>query len=162
MMLAFLEPLNEKWLALSKRDQQAAIALSVSLLLAVVVFGIILPISNTHKEAEQNNQSARVVLTELTTLAPQAMSAGKTASAQNRNSLNTDIRRQAARQGVEIQRFEPDGELLKVWLEDVRYPSVVRWLGALEAVGIEHSELTMEDRPKPGLVSVRVTFGYGG
>ena len=160
-MFAFLEPLNEKWLALTRRDQQAAIALSVACTLAIVVFGIIVPINKTHANAEQANQSARSVLNELAALAPDAKAAGTNNRTKNSSSLNTDIRRQAARQGVEIQRFEPDGEFLKIWLEDVRYPSVVRWLGALEAAGIQHSDLLIEDRPNPGLVSVRATFGYG-
>jgi len=77
----------------------------------------------------------------------------------NTNSINSEVRRQAARYGVEIQRFEPDGEHLKVWLDDARYPSVIQWLGGLEALGISHLELTMENRSKPGFVSVRVTFG---
>ncbi|MEJ2063254.1 MAG: type II secretion system protein M [Reinekea sp.] len=159
-MPAVFEPLIERWMGLSRRDQQVAVGLSVALVVAIVVFGLIVPIAKKKADAEQNYDSASSVLNELVSLAPQAMATGNSSGPKNPNSLNSDIRRLAARNGVEIQRFEPDGDFLKVWLEDVRYPSVVQWLGALEATGIEHLELTMEDRPKPGFVSVRVTFGY--
>ncbi len=158
-MLSAFDPLVEKWSALSQRDQYAAIALSIALLLSIVIFGIIGPIANLKATAQQKNASATTVLNELTLLAPQAMAAGKS-TGQAKNSLNSDVRRQAARNGVEIQRFEPDGNFLKVWLEDIRYPAVIQWLGALESVGVGHYELAIEDRPNPGLVSVRVTLGY--
>ncbi len=159
MFDSLLEPIREKWMTLGKRDQNSVLALAVALVLAIVVFGIITPIRQSGLSLRTDLDSAQQVYNELVTLAPQAMATGGSTNTFNASSINTEVRRQAARYGIEIQRFEPDGDFLKVWLDEARYPSVVQWLGGLETIGIGHTELTMEDRPKPGFVSVRVTFG---
>lgn len=159
MFDAYLEPLREKWLSLSQRDQMAARLLGVFIVIGAVIFGVIMPIYNVHTDLESELTRAEDVLTELTALAPRAMTASGTVAELNAGAMNSEIRRQAARNGIELQRFEPDGDFLRVWLEDARYPSVVQWLGSLETMGITHTELTMDDRPQPGMVNVRVTFG---
>ncbi len=159
MFESVLEPVKEKWLTLSKRDQNAVMILMIALAMAIVVFGIVLPVKNGNMKLATELDNAQRVYAELVALAPQAMASSSSSKNFDASAINTEVRRQAARFGIVIQRFEPDGEFLKVWLEDARYPSVVQWLGGLETIGIGHSELTMEDRPKPGFVSVRVTFG---
>ena len=161
MFESILEPTREKWLALSKRDQNALMVLSIALSFSVVIFGVIFPVINNQAKLQSEFDNAQSVYTELLSLAPSALASNGTTQNFDASSINTEVRRQAARYGLEIQRFEPDGALFKVWLEDARYPSVVQWLGGLETIGISHREITMEDRPKPGFVSVRVTFGVG-
>jgi general secretion pathway protein M len=152
--------MKQTWYGASSRDQKSVMALAIALVLSFVVFGVIQPISNANEKMEADLNSANRTLTELVALAPKAMSTGGGQSGTvTASSINTETRRQAARYGVEILKYETDGDLFKVWLEDSRYPSVIQWLGALEAMGISHLELTLEDRPKPGFVSVRVTFG---
>ncbi|EAR09726.1 type II secretion system protein GspM [Reinekea blandensis] len=162
MFETYLEPLREKWLSLSRRDQQAARLLGISLLIAIIVFGLIVPLASWRQDLQRELANAQQTLQELTALAPQAMAVTGGATELNPSIMNSEIRRQAARYGIEIQRFEPDGELLRVWLDDARYPSVVQWLGGLENMGIGHTELALDDRPNPGFVNVRVTFGVGG
>lgn len=161
MFDAIREPLSERWLALTKRDQQAVIALSISSIVAVVVFGILLPISGASSKAEQDLKNAQSVYQELLSLAPSALAESGGGQAFNANAINSEVRRQAARYGVVIQRFEPSGSDIKVWVEDARYPNVVQWIGGLESIGVTHSELAMDNRPKPGFVNARVTFTVG-
>jgi len=159
MFETLLEPLRLKWAANSRRDQQSLAALIVALVLAVLIFGVSLPLLNKNQELNSDLQNAQRIYSELLNLAPLALNNSDATISFEPSALNSEVRRQAARFGVEIQRFEPDGALLKVWLEDVRYPAVVQWLGGLTALGIVHTELTLEDRPKSGFVSVRVTLG---
>ena len=153
------EPLRLKWAAYSRRDQRSLLALMVALLLAILIFGITLPVLKANKQLNKDLENAQGVYRELLSLAPQALGNSREDPTFDTGSLNSEVRRQAARFGVDIQRFEPDGTLLKVWLEDVRYPAVIQWLGGLTALGIGHTELTLEDGPKSGFVSVRVTLG---
>lgn len=162
MFDSILSPIQEKWLTLSKRDQQASIALIVAMVIALVVFGVILPLQSSKTDTLQRLSAAQNTYTELVTLAPSAMANSSGTQSFDVNSINSEVRRQAARYGLELQRFEPDGERLKVWLEDARYPSVIQWLGGLEMMGITQTELTLDNRPKPGFVNVRVTFSVGG
>ena len=159
MFETLLEPLRLKWAAYSRRDQQSLAALIVALVLAVLIFGISLPVLNKNQELNTDLQNAQRVYSELLNLAPMALNNSSATPSFEASAVNSEVRRQAARFGVEIQRFEPDGALLKVWLEDVRYPAVIQWLGGLTALGIGHTELTLEDRPKSGFVSIRVTLG---
>jgi len=154
-----LDPVKVKWATLSQRDQKAMLILSVALAASIIVFGIAMPIASKSNQVNAELSSAQDIYNDLVSLAPKALASGSSSANLNTNSINSEVRRQAARYGVEIQRFEPDGEHLKVWLDDARYPSVIQWLGGLEALGISHLELTMENRSKPGFVSVRVTFG---
>jgi general secretion pathway protein M len=159
MFESALEPLKQKWISFSKRDQNAIILLTIALILSILMFGIISPVNNAKSSAMAELANAKKTYNELVSLAPSAMSASQGTGSLDASSINSEVRRQAARNGIAVQRFEPDGENLKVWLEDSRYPSVIQWLGSLESTGITHLDLTIEDRPKPGFVSVRVTFG---
>ena len=154
-----LMPLLIKWRALPPRDQKALTILGYALAVTLLVFGWIMPLVNSQASLQEELGKAQNTYQQLVALAPKAMTSNAGTSGFNVNSLNSEIRRQAARNGLSIQRFEPDGEFLKVWLEDVRYPSVVQWLGGLEALGVSHTELNLEKRSKPGFVSVRATFG---
>lgn len=158
MFNSIISPVSEKWNSYSERDQLALKVLITSLLAAILIFGMILPVMSSKEQKLSDLSSAKETYQQLLDLAPLALAKGNVSSTGSVNDLNSAIRRQAARNGFEIQRFEPSGESLKVWLEDVRYSSVVQWLGALQDSGILHSELTMEDRTSPGLVSVRVTL----
>lgn len=162
MFDSILDPWKERWQSLSRRDRQAALLLAVSVTVSIVIFGIVMPIHTTSQTLERELAAATNTYDELVSLAPKAMGNQTAAGGElNVNSINSEVRRQAARYGVEVQRFEPDQDRLKVWLEDARYPSVIQWLGGLETIGITHVELTLDDRPNPGLVNVRVTFAVG-
>lgn len=156
--------IQETWISLSPRDRKAAALLAASLTIAIVIFGLILPLSSTVESSRSELVRAEETLRSLSSLAPDALALsrqGLSDSVDSSVDINTEVRRQAARYGVTLQRFEPDSDRLKVWLEDVRYPAVVQWIGSLEAQGISAVELTLEDRPNPGLVNARVTFGAG-
>lgn len=159
MFETLFEPLRLKWAGYSRRDQRSLAALTVALVLASLIFGITMPVLKANKQLRSDLANAQSVYNELLNLAPQALNNSREDPSFDAGSLNSEVRRQAARFGVDIQRFEPDGNLLKVWLEDVRYPAVIQWLGGLTTLGIGHTELTLEDRPKSGFVSVRVTLG---
>ncbi|MBU2863284.1 type II secretion system protein M [Reinekea forsetii] len=150
--------LSERWALLSERDQKSVIVLSVSLLVAIIIFGIVMPLVNAHNNAKNSLANAETTYQELLAIAPQALANGQSTPAFSISSLNSEIRRQAVRHGLSIQRFEPQGDNLRVWLEGARYPSVVKWLAGLESMGITQAELTLDDENKPGFVSVRVTF----
>lgn len=149
---------NDQWMLLSDRDKKAAVLLAISLSLAIVIFLVILPVMRYQMNAQESLTKAETTFNELVAIAPQALANSQSGPAFSASSLNSEIRRQAVRNGLTIQRFEPDGNNLKVWLEEARYPSVVKWLAGLESMGITHAELALEGRNKPGFVSVRTTF----
>ncbi|MFQ3230683.1 type II secretion system protein GspM [Reinekea sp.] len=158
MFEAITSKFNDQWMQLSDRDKKAAVLLAASLSLSIVIFLVILPIKKYQNDAQDALSRAEATFNELVAIAPQALANNQSGPAFSTSSLNSEIRRQAVRNGLTIQRFEPDGNNLKVWLEEARYPSVVKWLAGLESMGISHAELSLESRNKPGFVTVRATF----
>lgn len=158
MLSSLFSGFTEQWEKLSARDQLAMKCLAAAVAVSVLFFGIFLPIRNAHSGALAALNQAETVYDELLILAPQALGNSSSVSAVDPASINSEVRRQAARFGVTIQRFEPDGDRLQIWVEEVRYPAVIQWLGSLEDSGIIHAELTLEDTSNPGFVSARVTF----
>jgi general secretion pathway protein M len=159
MFDSIISPLSEKWNSYSERDQGALKLLIGAMIVMLIVFGLIVPTIKSKQQNQAELAAAKETFQQLVELAPLALANNSsTSTGSSVNDLNGAARRQAARNGFEIQRFEPSGDSLKIWLEDVRYKSVVLWLGALQESGIYHSELAMEDRSNPGFVSVRVTL----
>lgn len=151
--------LTDQWTQLSDRDKKSAIFLAISLMLAVTIFLVIVPVKQYQSNALDALANAEATYQELVNIAPQALANNQTGPAFSTSSLNSEIRRQAVRNGLTIQRFEPDGDNLKIWIDEARYPSIVKWLAGLEAMGISHLELTLENKDKLGFVSARATFG---
>ncbi len=153
------QPLIDRWSAMPQRDRRALAALIISVALLLLWFGLLQPLYNWQAESENELESARDTFQSLVSQAPQAMAAGSSGNTVNSTaSLNTELRRQANRFGLSIQSFEPDGDLLRVRIDEARYGPVVRWLAAMESAGVVTDQLTLEARSKPGLISVRASF----
>lgn len=157
-MNAFLEnwlnPLNARWQQLGRREQLALRILAVLVTLLAVWLVLIQPIRQWRLDAQQQLNSAQATYQSLLQKAPQAMSSGLVVANTSSDSLNTELRRQANRFGLTIQGFEPDGNLLRVRLDDARYSQVVQWLAALQAQGVVIDQLTLNGRDQPGRVQV--------
>lgn len=157
-MSAVFQPLADRWEGLPTRDRRALAALLVTGSLLLAWFGVITPVSQMRADSAAELDAAQDTYQTLVNKAPKAMASGSNAGASSTASLNTELRRQANRFGLAIQSFEPDGNLLRVRIDDTRYSSIVRWLGALEAEGIVTEQLSMDARSDPGKVSVRASF----
>ena len=61
--------------------------------------------------------------------------------------------------GLSIKRYEPSGQGLNLWLEQVPFSQVVKWLEVLQRdYGIIAIEFSASKRDEPGMVDVRVTL----
>ncbi|WP_108127135.1 type II secretion system protein GspM [Saccharospirillum mangrovi] len=150
----WLGPLNARWQQLGQREQLALRVLAMVVALLAFWLLLIQPIRHWQQNADQQLSNAQATYQSLLQKAPQAMSSGLVAANPSSDSLNTELRRQANRFGLTIQGFEPDGDLLRVRLDDARYSQVVQWLAALQAQGVTVDQLTLNGRDQPGRVQV--------
>lgn len=157
-MSAVLQPLTDRWDGLPTRDRRALAVLMVSAGLLLVWFGVINPVATWRAEAAAELETAEETYQTLVTRAPEAMATASAGTASGTTNLNTELRRQANRFGLSIQSFEPDGDLLRVRIDEARGSNVMRWLAALESTGIVTEQITLEARDQPGLISVRGSF----
>lgn len=149
-----LQPLAVRWRQLGAREQLALRWLGVVVGVLAVWLLLIRPVYSWRQNAQQELDAARSTYQTLLQKAPLALSAGQTNTVDSPDSLNTELRRQANRFGLTIQGFEPDGDLLRVRLDDARYSQVIQWLAALQGQGVVVDQLTLSGRDRPGRVQV--------
>jgi general secretion pathway protein M len=71
--------------------------------------------------------------------------------------LPARVTQSAADAGLTLRRLEPEGDSLRVTLDDVAFASVVLWLSDLEVTqGVTLSAIELDRRTEPGIVSARL------
>jgi general secretion pathway protein M len=69
------------------------------------------------------------------------------------------VTQQAKLSGINLKRFEPDGDGLRIWLEDAAFDDAIRWLEALnQKHSIQIKQLNVERSEASGLVDLRGTL----
>lgn len=73
--------------------------------------------------------------------------------------LANRITRSAEEAGVLVRRLEPEGELIRVTLDDAPFDDVIGWIAAMEAQeAISLLSIEMDRRTAPGIVSARLAL----
>lgn len=153
------QSIADQWALMGERDRRALSILIPVVVLLLIWFVLVQPLQQRHSLAKAQLNAAQSTLQEVVAKAPRLMGQTNTATGAGNTNLNTDLRRHANRLGINIVGLEPDGDLLRVRIDETRYSQLVRWLAVLEQEGILAEQLTMEARNRPGLVSARVAFG---
>ena len=121
------------WTSLSEREQQLSLLSAAFLLLAVVYWGAWKPLSNQLQESEKQLRNAQQTLTwvqDKATLLVQA-GVGKQKADAKQLTLIQIVNSSAKQYGVEFSRIVNKKEQLEVWISDVEFDLLVRWLTAL-------------------------------
>lgn len=153
-MMKLAQPIQQFYRGLSPRDQKAVSLLAIFLALVCLYALLLRPAWDFSADARERYQQA---LTDNRWIA------------QNSTAINTGKRRQPEQSllGVanqtaqpfqlEFKRFEPAGDnALNLWLDNVGFNNVVRWLQQLEQqYGIQATEIAVERRGE-GRVNVRL------
>ena len=71
--------------------------------------------------------------------------------------LSTRITQSAESAGLSLRRLEPEGDMLRVTLDDVAFANVMLWLSDLEvSQSVIVSAIEIDRRTAPGMVSARL------
>ena len=71
--------------------------------------------------------------------------------------LSTRVTQSAEVAGLVLRRLEPEGDMLRVTLDDVAFANVILWLSDLEAThAVIVDAIEVDRRPAPGIVSARL------
>lgn len=66
---------------------------------------------------------------------------------------------QAKRSKINLKRFEPDGDGIRIWLEDAAFDDVALWLETLNKKhGIKIKQINVDRSDKSGLVDLRASL----
>ncbi len=84
---------------------------------------------------------------------------GDAASASSNGPILSLVTQQAKRSNINLKRFEPDGDGLRIWLEDAVFDDAIRWLEELNRKhGIQIKQINVDRSDKSGLVDLRGTL----
>jgi len=138
---------------LNPRDRLAVIMLTIFVVSSLLgLMGLQL-----HRAAEKAQQQAvqeKQLYTWLQANIP-LLSAGS--SSNNGLSVLDTVSSSAGGLGINMKRFEPDGEQVRVWLEAADFAKVANWLNSLAEQGVTAQEVHFEQN-NSGL-NVRLVFG---
>ena len=167
-MKAYLERFRAWWNGLAQREQRILGAGGVVLALVVLYLAIWEPLAQARTEREAALAEARalaVLIEQLAVEAQRGRPAGSAAVAGLNQSLLSvvDQSRRSSAITKPPSRLQPDGEAtVRVWLEDVPFDALVRWLNDLQArYGVRVDNADIERESGPGLVNARLTLVRG-
>lgn len=155
------DALRARWFAMPTRDRRALLALSVFFVVAGCWYGVVQPALQFAEKGKADLAAARADLAWMQVNALAArQAAAQGVAADSGQSLLSAVNGSARSIGLNLQRFEPEGERrVRVTLENAVFTDVMRWVVLLESrygLVVEHFNA---DSRQPGLVNVRMTVG---
>lgn len=152
-----MEKLLQKFHQLTEREQYLVIACSVVTVIGMFYWLVWSPLNNaieTNQSLVKNKQSDLVWLQKNVNKALQLKRTSGTQK-QFSGSLTQAVNQTASRVRISISRMQPQGEELKVWVDQAPFNDVLSWLQAMENMGIHIINLDVAEADAPGLIKIR-------
>lgn len=144
--------------AAAPREQSALRMLGLFLLAVLVLLLVVLPLHRFNANAIADFRAQQDTLAWMQSNRAAIGNSTQKARAPG-DSLLTLANQSARTAGLSFKRYEPSGEGLNLWLEQVPFNQVVKWLEAMQRdYGVIATELTASKRDEAGMVDVRVTL----
>lgn len=159
-----LERFRTWWGGLAGRERQVLSAGGAVLAVVLLYLVVWEPVANARAERQQALAASRSLAARLELIGAEVQkNRGATPSIATRNQSLLSVVDQsskAAQLGKAPSRLQPDGDTgVKLWIEDVSFDAVVRWLHDLERRhGVQVQDADIERRSGAGLVNVRLTL----
>lgn len=163
-MNEYLERARAGWTTLAARERLVLAVGGAVLALVVLFLGIWEPLAAARHQREVELRAARALAVQLEQLAAAAPRAGAAPAGAGQSLLAVvDQSAKASALNKPPTRLQPDGDnAVRLWLEDVPFDALVRWLGELHArYGVRVEAAEVERESGPGLVNARLTLMRG-
>lgn len=163
-LMAHLVPLRARWYSLPVRDRRAIAILTIFFVLMSSWLLIVAPVLAYADKAREEVATAQADFDWMQTNAMRARQAATRGAASHLaagQSLLSAVSSSAKAAGLNLQRFDPEGERrVRVTLENAVFTDVMGWLLELEArYGLVVEDFNADSRPQPGIVNIRLTLG---
>jgi general secretion pathway protein M len=144
--------------AAAPREQLAVKVLGAFLLIVLVLWLVVLPLHRFNSNAIADFRAQQDTLAWMQSNRG-AIGSGTQKTRNADDSLLTLANQGARNFGLSFKRYEPSGDGLNLWLEQVPFNQVIKWLDALQRdYGVIAIEFSASKRDEPGVVDVRVTL----
>lgn len=163
-MNAALERFRAWWSSLVERERRVLSVGGAALALIVLYVGVWEPLSGAVRRGQNELQAARAMASQLETLATAVPRAGGATAGADQSLLAViDQSRKSSAITKPPSRLQPEGDnTVRIWLEDVPFDGLMRWIGELQArYGVRVESVEIERESGPGLVNARLTLMRG-
>lgn len=164
LLSPYLRPVQDKalerWDELNNREQMIVSALGLSLLFALFMMVIYLPLIKQREQARDIYESRIELLSWMSSVAPQVKGQGSDANSPSAQSMMNDVNQKAAAFQLKLDRIQPEGaNKLRVWVKESSFDAVMRWLTDLQSeLGVVASSVSFDAESAPGIISAKVVL----
>ena len=153
------------WLGLQANERRTLSVGGAALLVILLYFGAWAPLRDDAVQMEKQVQELQALKRWMEQASQQANRLQSRASTQNKRSGRSwlsvvDQAAKRGRLGGNLKRLEPDGKAgVKVWLEQVSFDDMARWLVGLEQqYRLAVATITIDRQTESGRVNARMTL----
>jgi len=149
--------MKERWLQLNIREQRLVIAMASVVIFFILYSAIWSPLNKNIDSATKKIERQESLLTLVKAGTATYKSAVGANRGGNRNaSLSSVVNQTAGGEKIVIARLQPQGEDLQVWIDEVPFNNLLKWLENLSVNnGINVKSIDITDANKAGVVKVR-------
>ena len=156
-------PLLQRWQQLAERDRSALLLLIIALLLSAGYLGLWQPLQHQLGSARAQFQEQRTLLEYLTANALRAKQGALSQQASIAAAqLQTVATQSAAEAGLRIERYEQNGDTLSLSFNQVAYPALLRWLGRLQAQGVQVQDINLSRNASDNELLANLSLSVAG
>lgn len=163
-MKELLERARAWWSSLADRERRVLAGGGIALALIVAYTGVWEPLAGARQQRQAELQAARALAVQLENLAAAGPRPGGAAAGAGQSLLAiVEQSRKASAIDKPPSRLQPEGEdTVRIWLDDVPFDALVRWLGDLHTrYGVRVDNADIDRESGPGLVNARLTLMRG-
>lgn len=149
--------LKQKFQGLTEREQWLVIASAVVVVIGVFYWVVWSPLNSsleTNRTAVKAKQSDLIWVRKQATKAIQLKGAGNQTTSFT-GSLTQVVNQTAGRLRIAVSRMQPQGDDLKVWVDQAPFNDVLSWLQALESRGVRIIDVDFAQADAPGHIKIR-------
>jgi general secretion pathway protein M len=138
----------------NSRDQKIIKAVSAFIIFCLVIVLFVQPFLAQQAQYQAKLDKSLATYEQLASNAHKFQ--GQSNSKASSGPILSVVTQQAKRSNINLKRFEPDGDGLRIWLEDAVFDDAIRWLEELnQKHGIQIKQINVDRSEKSGRVDLR-------
>lgn len=152
-----MKALIDKFQQLTEREKWLVSISGVLVIIAIFYWLVWSPLYGAvdKQQAAVDSKLADLAWIQQNALRAIQLRGGANSNASFTGSLPQAVNQTANRLQIAISRMQPQGEELKVWVDQAPFNDVISWLQAMENKGIRIINVDLTEADAPGLVKVR-------
>ncbi|QIZ78420.1 type II secretion system protein M [Ferrimonas lipolytica] len=155
-MNAYLQQLQQLWLDRSDQERRLMVIAGPLLLLGIIYWGLWQPVQESLAQAQAQVKAETVALAQVKHNANlYASQDGQAGPKRTLGSLSQVASQSAKENNLVIERMQPQGDKLQLWLEDANFDRLISWLNEINQQGVQINALDLSVADEAGMVQVR-------